>query len=131
MCGIRIPTLFAAHHWVEDSETCVASTATAMNDLAGLQALVEDVGSGNVIDAELLDGCPVEAHELDEMDAFQAAQVAAHCFGLLFDHKVEQLEGIEADLDAGLWTGTVDGFGFQISRDDVGDLVLDFSSQPA
>ena len=43
-----------------------------MNDLAGLQALVEDVGSGNVIDAELLDGCPVEAHELDEMDAFQA-----------------------------------------------------------
>ena len=26
-----------------------------MNDLAGLQALVEDVGSGNVIDAELLD----------------------------------------------------------------------------
>ena len=35
-----------------------------MNDLAGLQALVEDVGSGNVIDAELLDGCPVEAHEL-------------------------------------------------------------------
>ena len=27
-----------------------------MNDLAGLQALVEDVGSGNVIDAELLDG---------------------------------------------------------------------------
>ena len=71
-----------------------------MNDLAGLQALVEDVGSGNVIDAELLDGCPVEAHELDEMDASQAAQVAAHCFGLLFDHKVEQLEGIEADLDA-------------------------------
>ena len=64
-----------------------------MNDLAGLQALVEDVGSGNVIDAELLDGCPVEAHELDEMDASQAAQVAAHCFGLLFDHKVEQLEG--------------------------------------
>ena len=102
-----------------------------MNDLAGLQALVEDVGSGNVIDAELLDGCPVEAHELDEMDASQAAQVAAHCFGLLFDHKVEQLEGIEADLEAGLWTGTVDGFGFQISRDDVGDLMLDFSSQQA
>ena len=65
------------------------------------------------------------------MDASQAAQVAAHCFALLFDHRVEQLEGIEADLDAGLWTGTVDGFGFQISRDDVGDLVLDFSSQPA
>ena len=64
-------------------------------------------------------------------DRSQAAQVAAHCFGLLFDHKVVQLEGIEADLDAGLWTGTVDGFGFQISRDEVGDLVLDFSSQPA
>ena len=102
-----------------------------MNDLAGLQALVEDVGSGNLIDAELLDGCRVEAHELDEMDSSQAAQVAAHCFGLLFDHKVEQQVGVEADLDAGLWTGTVDGFGFQISRDDVGDLVLDFSSQQA
>ncbi len=102
-----------------------------MNDLAGLKALVEDVGSGNVIDAELLEGCPVEAHELDEMDASQAAQVAAHCFGLLFDHKVQKLQGLEADLDEGLWTGTVDGFGFQISRDALGDLVLDFLTQPA
>ena len=102
-----------------------------MNDLAGLQALVEDVGSGNVIDAELLEGCPVEAPELDEMDASQAAQVAAHCFGLLFDHKVEKFQGLEADLNEGLWTGTVDGFGFQISRDDLGDLVLDFLSQQA
>ena len=98
-----------------------------MNDLAGLQALVEDVGSGNVIDAELLDGCPVEAHELDEMDASQAAQVAAHCFGLLFDHKVEQLEGTAADAAIGVWRGKVDGFAFTISREDLGDLVLDFS----
>lgn len=73
----------------------------------------------------------MEAHELDEMDASQAAQVAAHCFGLLFDHKVQKLQGLEADLDEGLWTGTVDGFGFQISRDALGDLVLDFLTQPA
>ena len=38
-----------------------------MNDQAGLEALVADLGSGNVIDAELLEGCSVEAHELDEM----------------------------------------------------------------
>ena len=50
----------------------------------GLQALVVDLGRGNVIDAELLEGCPVEAHELDDMDADQAAQVAAHCFAVLF-----------------------------------------------
>ena len=49
----------------------------------GLQALVADLGRGNVIDAELLEGCPVEAHELDDMDADQAAQVAAHCFACL------------------------------------------------
>ena len=63
-------------------------------DLAGLAALVADVGSGNVIDAELLDGGPVEAHELDEMDADQAAEVAAHCFSVLFDHQVQQREGV-------------------------------------
>lgn len=97
-------------------------------DLAGLAALVADVGSGNVIDAELLDGGPVEAHELDEMDADQAAEVAAHCFSVLFDHQVEQREGGEADLDAGVWSGTVDGFGFVIQRDDLGDLVLDFQA---
>ena len=41
------------------------------------------------------------------------------------------IDRIEADFDAGLWTGSVDGFGFQISRDAVGDLVLDFTSQQA
>ena len=102
-----------------------------MNDLAGLQALVEERRFRQRHRCRTARGCPVEAHELDDMDAAQAAQVAAHCFGLLFDHKVEQLQGLEADLDAGLWTGTVDGFGFQISRDDVGDLVLDFSSHQA
>ena len=65
--------------------------------LAGLQALVADVGTGNVIDAELLDGCPVEAHELDEMDEAQAATVAAHCFAVLFDHRVQDCVGSEAE----------------------------------
>ena len=46
---------------------------TDNSELAGLQALVADVGSGNVIDAELLEGCTVQAHELDEMDEDQAA----------------------------------------------------------
>ena len=97
-------------------------------DLAALGALVADVGEGNVIDAEILEGCPVEAHDLDEMDANQAAQVAAHCFLTLFDHRVEQIQGVDADLDEGLWTGTLDGFGFVIRRDSTGDLILDFSA---
>ena len=95
----------------------------------GLQALVADLGRGNVIDSELLEGGPLEAHELDDMDADQAAQVAAHCFAVLFGHTVEESTGLEGDSDAGEWRGCVDGFGFVISRDDVGDLVLDFSVQ--
>ena len=97
-------------------------------DFAALGALVADVGEGNVIDAEILEGCPVEAHDLDEMDANQAAQVAAHCFLTLFDHRVEQIQGVDADLDEGLWSGTLDGFGFVIRRDSTGDLILDFSA---
>ncbi len=100
---------------------------TNTSEFAGLQALVADVGTGNVIDAELLEGCSVEAHELDEMDEAQAARVAAHCFSVLFDHQVQQKNGIEANTDSGIWRGTVDGFPFLISRDPLGDLVLDFS----
>ncbi len=96
--------------------------------LAGLQALVADVGTGNVIDAELLDGCSVEAHELDEMDEAQAANVAAHCFAVLFDHRVQEPVGADADSVAGVWRGTLDGFSYVIRRDDLGDLVLDFSA---
>jgi len=96
--------------------------------LAGLQALVADVGTGNVIDAELLDGCAVEAHELDEMDEAQAATVAAHCFAVLFDHRVQDSVGAEADHVSGVWRGTLDGFAYVIRRDDLGDLVLDFSA---
>ncbi|MEC8440972.1 MAG: hypothetical protein VXZ59_01510 [Cyanobacteriota bacterium] len=98
-----------------------------MNDQAGLEALVADLGGGNVIDAELLEGCSVEAHELDEMGPEEAAQVAAHCFATLFGHTVESAEGRDGDADEGRWSGTLDGFGFVISRDDLGDLVLDFS----
>jgi hypothetical protein len=99
---------------------------TETSEGAGLQALVADVGKGNVIDAELLEGCGVEAHELDEMDEDQAAMVAAHCFEKLFDHTVEHQQGVAADLEQGVWSGTVDGFMFVISRDALGDLVLDF-----
>ena len=35
--------------------------------------------------------------------------------------------GLGNHADAGRWAGTLDGFGFVISRDDLGDLVLDFS----
>ena len=45
-----------------------------------LLALVEDLGSGNVLDAETLEGCTVEPHELDDMDEDQAEIVAAHVF---------------------------------------------------
>ena len=40
---------------------------------------------------------------------------------------MESAEGSDADADEGRWSGTLDGFGFVISRDDLGDLVLDFS----
>ena len=97
------------------------------NDLAGLAALVEDVGAGNVIDAELLEGCTVDAHELDEMGPEEAAQVEANCLATLLGHTVKTAEGSDADADEGRWSGRLDGFGFVISRDDLGDLVLDFS----
>ena len=97
---------------------------------AALQALVADVGQGNVIDAELLEGCLVEAHELDEMDAQQAATVAAHCFAILFDHKIEQSVGKDADPVEGLWRGSLDVFNYVIQRDVSGDLVLDFIDSP-
>ena len=101
---------------------------TDNSELAGLQALVADVGGGNVIDAELLEGCTVQAHELDEMDEDQAARVAAHCFSVLFDHKVQQIDGTAADASSGIWRGSIDGFAFTIHRDDLGDLVLDFNA---
>lgn len=104
---------------------------TDSKDPAALQALVADVGEGNVIDAELLEGCSVAPHELDEMDEQQAVQVAAHCFSVLFDHKVEQLEAGDADPDEGVWTGHVEGFPFAIRRDDFGDLEIDFLDQDA
>ena len=98
------------------------------DSLAGLQALGADVGMGNVIDAELLEGCSVEAHELDEMDEAQSANVAAHCFGVLFDHRVQDSVCTEADGGSGVWRGSLDGFGYVIRRDELGDLVLDFSA---
>ena len=72
----------------------------------GLQALVADLGRGNVIDSELLEGGPLEAHELDDMDAVQAAQVASHCFAVLFGHTVEESTGLEGDGDAGEWSSS-------------------------
>ncbi len=37
-------------------------------DHSELLSLVEDIGTGNVLDAEMLEGCSVAAHELDDMD---------------------------------------------------------------
>ena len=96
-----------------------------------LQALVADLGSGNVLDAEMLEGCAVEPHELDDMDEHQAAIVAAHVFVQLFDHDIAQVVGESADPEAGRWSGTLDAFRFVIERDVAGDLVLDFSPSGA
>ena len=93
-----------------------------------LQALVADLGSGNVLDAETLEGCAVEPHELDDMDEHQAALVAAHVFEQLFDHDIARAVGESADPEVGRWSGTLDAaFSFVIERDAAGDLVLDFS----
>ena len=100
-------------------------------DHSDLLCLVEDIGTGNVLDAEMLEGCSVAAHELDDMDEVMAANVAAHLFQELYDHKVQTIQGDQADPDAGIWTGNVDNFKFRITRDNGGDLVVDFFSTPA
>ena len=98
----------------------------AMQDDA-LKALISDVGEGIVIDPEILEGCSVAAHDLDDMDAVQAAEVAAHVFCTLFETKVSDQSGESAEPEEGEWSGSVNGFRFVIERDGDGDLVLDFS----
>ena len=97
-------------------------------DHSDLLSLVEDIGTGNVLDSEMLEGCSVAAHELDDMDEVMAANVAAHVFQELYDHNVQTIKGDQADLEAGIWTGNVDKFNFRITRNDDGDLVVDFFS---
>ena len=99
---------------------------TAMQD-AALKALISDLGEGIVIDPELLEGCSVAAHDLDDMDAVQAAEVAAHVFLTLFETKVSEQSGESAEPEEGEWSGFVNGFRFVIERDGDGDLVVDFS----
>ena len=95
-------------------------------DHSDLLCLVEDIGKGNVLDSEMLEGCSVAAHELDEMDEVMAANVAAHVFQELYDHNVQNIRGEQADPDDGIWTGEVEDFDFRITRNDDGDLIVDF-----
>ena len=95
-------------------------------DHSDLLSLVEDIGKGNVLDSEMLQGCSVAAHELDEMDEVMAANVAAHVFQELYDHNVQNIRGDQADPDDGIWTGEVEDFDFRITRNDDGDLIVDF-----
>ena len=95
-------------------------------DHSDLLCLVEDIGKGNVLDSEMLEGCSVAAHELDEMDEVMAANVAAHVFQELYDHNVQNIRGDQADPDDGIWTGEVEYFDFRITRNDDGDLIVDF-----
>ena len=78
----------------------------AMQDDA-LKALISDLGEGIVIDPELLEGCSVAAHDLDDMDAAQAAEVAAHVFFTLFETKVLEQTGESAEPEEGEWSGLV------------------------
>ena len=102
----------------------------AMQDDA-LKALISDLGEGIVIDQELLEGCSVAAHDLDDMDAVQAAEVAAHVFFTLFETKASEQSGESAEPEEGEWSGFVNGFRFVIERDGDGDLVVDFSEDPS
>ena len=103
--------------------------AAMQND--ALKALISDLGEGIVIDQELLEGCSVAAHDLDDMDAVQAAEVAAHVFFTLFETKVSEQSGESAEPEEGEWSGFVNGFRFVIERDGDGDLVVDFSDAPS
>ena len=95
-------------------------------DHSDLLSLVEDIGKGNVLDSEMLQGCSVAAHELDEMDEVMAASVAAHVFQELYGHNVQSIKGEQADSDEGIWTGQVEDFDFRITRNIEGDLIVDF-----
>jgi len=95
-------------------------------DHSDLLFLVEDIGKGNVLDSEMLEGCSVAAHELDDMDEVMAAKVAAHVFQELYGHIVQSIKGDQADPDEGIWTGKVEEFDFRITRNDDGDLIVDF-----
>ena len=95
-------------------------------DHSDLLSLVEDIGKGNVLDSEMLQGCSVAAHELDEMDEVMAASVAAHVFQELYGHNVQFIKGEQADPDEGIWTGQVEDFDFRITRNIEGDLIVDF-----
>ena len=95
-------------------------------DHSDLLSLVEDIGKGNVLDSEMLQGCSVAAHELDEMDEVMAASVAAHVFQELYGHNVQSIKGDRADPDEGIWTGQVEDFDFRITRNVDGDLIVDF-----
>ena len=95
-------------------------------DHSDLLSLVEDIGKGNVLDSEMLQGCSVAAHELDEMDEVMAASVAAHVFQELYGHIVHSIKGEQADPDEGIWTGQVEDFDFRITRNIEGDLIVDF-----
>ena len=97
-----------------------------MNSNDALKALVTDIGNDIVIDGELLEGCDVAPDELDEMDETQAAVVAAHVFQILFEHAVRDKSGAAADPEEGVWSGSVDGFQFEIERDPAGDLLVSF-----
>ena len=97
-----------------------------MNSNDALKALVTDIGNDIVIDGELLEGCDVAPDELDEMDETQAAVVAAHVFQTLFEHAVQDKSGAAADPEEGVWSGSVDGFQFEIERDPAGDLLVSF-----
>ena len=92
----------------------------------GLKALIADIGNDIVIDGELLEGCSVAPDELDEMDEDQAATVAAHVFVSMFEHSVQELVGVSAEPEEGLWSGSVDAFRFEIERDPSGDLLVSF-----
>ena len=95
-------------------------------DHSDLLSLVEDIGKGNVLDSEMLQGCSVAAHELDEMDEVMAASVAAHVLQELYGHNVQSIKGEQADPDEGIWTGQVEDFDFRITRNIEGDLIVDF-----
>ena len=60
------------------------------------------------------------------MDETQAAVVAAHVFQTLFEHAVQDISGAAADPEEGVWSGSVDGFQFEIERDPAGDLLVSF-----
>ncbi len=102
--------------------------SNASMDHTALSAKVKAEGEGVIITDAMLEGCSFvdSIDELFEMEPDNAAGVAGHIFSKIFGVKVEQSQCDGFNLAAMEWSGTVEGYEFEIIKDGDG-WFIDFS----